>query len=201
MEKDSTTTLTEEDKNRLTEIDAMAKTEYQQRALDIDASGATYRKVIEDNQNAIKNEVQTITAIKLGRLKSHAIVDANKTADSIIDAADGEIMGMLIKEAKDHIDTKQEEAQKEADEKAKEEEKQTKELDAAKAEKIAVEAVINNKAKASDSKENATTEKPIKQIIEQDSVEQEVLKKIQDIVDKAKMTEEDIKGAIVDTTV
>lgn len=198
LKANSTITLTEEDNNRLAELDRIGKTEYQQRSLEIDASGSPYRKVIEENKQSIEVENKTIEAIKQGRLKTHPIVDAENAADVIMDAANKEVVGMLMEEAKDHIDEKLEETQEEADKKAKEEEKQKEQLEAAKKKKEETEALTNNNSTDSSSEETSVTKESVEQIIEIDSIKKDIQKEVQDIVDKMKLVAEDIKGAAVD---
>ncbi len=120
-------------------------------------------------------ENQIISATKLERLKSHAILDAEKQADSIMEEASKEILGMLIDEAKEHIDEeaeKQEEKAKAEKEKQKENEELTEDI---------LEGVSENASMASDVS----------------AVQQE----IKDMMNKMKLIEDDIKGVAVDKSV
>ena len=47
---------------------------------------------------------RTIGAIQLERLKHQEMVKAQKKADEVMEAANDEIFGMLVDEAKDHVD-------------------------------------------------------------------------------------------------
>lgn len=59
-----------------------------------------------------------IRQTKIERLKSNSMGAAFEQADAVMGAASDEIMGMLIAEGKDHIDEKQEEEKKTAEEAA-----------------------------------------------------------------------------------
>ena len=131
-------------------------------------------------------ENQIITATELERLKTHPMVDAGKQADAIMDEASKEIVGMLVDEAKDHIDEEAEKEKEKAEtEKEKKEELQAR-IDAAKEKKKEDEEltkdILEGVAKAS-----STTN-------EVSATQQE----IKDMMNKMKLIEDDIKGAAVD---
>lgn len=119
--------LTEEEQERLAEIHKQELTEYQQRVLKIDGQQSRFETEIDEMQYEIQFCNRSITSIKQERLKTHGMVDAQKEADQILAQASKEVIGMLMGEAKDHVDKeleeKVEEAKKEAEEKAEKEEK------------------------------------------------------------------------------
>jgi chromosome segregation ATPase len=199
--------LSEEEKQRLEIIDQDGMTEYQKYSLEMDALKEPFNKVIDDSQQKIRNETMTIGAIKLGRLKSHPMVDANVAADKILDTASGEIIGMLIDEAKNHVDEEMEE-QKEAAEKIAEEKKEQEEkMESIKENKEQMEARTNKEAdsignKASSVHNGATADyDTIEQLIDLSEINKDVQKEVQDIIDKLKLLPEDIVGAAVDASV
>ena len=119
--------LTDEEKERLAEIHEQGLTEYQERCLNFHGQQNGLKAANDKIKNEIKAYSDATVATKLERLKFHDMVDAQKEADKVLEAASKEIIGMLIDEAKDHVDEeleeKVEEAKKEAEEKAEEEEK------------------------------------------------------------------------------
>lgn len=199
--------LSDEEKQRLEIIDQEGMTEYQKYSLEMDAFKAPFHKVIEDSQQKLRNETMTINAIQLGRLKSHPMVDANAAADKLLDTASGEIIGMLVDEAKNHIEEKIEE-QKEAAEKIAEEKKEQEEkTEAIKENKEQMEARTNKGADstgnmASSVHNGATADyDTIEQLIDLSEINKDVQKEVQDIIDKMKLLPEDIIGAAVDASI
>lgn len=103
--------------------------EYKQRYLELNKQASEFKKQIYDAQKYMKDDIADIKAIALERLKSDPMADAQKTADAIEAAANEEIIGMAMQQAKEHIDEKLEEAQEKAEEKAEEEEAKEEKLE------------------------------------------------------------------------
>lgn len=103
--------------------------EYKQRYLELNKQASAFGAQIYDAQKYMKDDIADIKAIAQERLKSDPMLDAQKTADAIEAAVNEEIIGMVMEEAKDHIDEKMEEAQEEAQEKAEEEEAKEEKLE------------------------------------------------------------------------
>lgn len=205
--KDPSLKLSDEDNQRLAIIDKMGMTEYQRYSLEIDALKEPFQKIIDDSQNTIINENMTIIGIKLERLKTHPMVDANAAADKLLDAASEEILGMLIEEAKDYIDEEMEEKKEAADKKAEEEEKREDKTEAIKEKAKQMEAVAN-KGGASSGEKAASVHKESKadndimeQILDLNEIEKNVQKEVQEIINEMKLLSEDIIGAVVDTSI
>ncbi|MFA9376055.1 MAG: hypothetical protein ACERKZ_04800 [Lachnotalea sp.] len=194
----STITLTKEDNERLSEIDVTGKTEYQQRSLEIDKYGYSFRETIEDNWKYIKKEIAGIKQIEQERLKTHTIIDATKAADTILDLASKEVTQMLVNEAKDHIDNKQEDEQEEVDKNSKEEKEQKDHLEETKLKREETEALLNKKPTDWNStKVDVSGVIPTEQIVDIISEKQDVQKEVQSIIDEMKLMAEDIKGVTV----
>ena len=145
-----------------------------------------YATAAYEAKQEIMVENQIITATELERLKTHPMVDAGKQADAIMDEASKEIVGMLVDEAKDHIDEEAEKEKEKAEtEKEKKEELQAR-IDATKEKKKEdeklTEDILEGVAKAS----SATNEVSAAQ------------QEIKDMMNKMKLIEDDIKGAAVD---
>ena len=101
--------LTQEEKERLAEIDLNNLTEYQQRALELNERAAVFQKTAQQEQRKMQETVSTVKQILLEKLKTHPMVDAQKAAEDILEAANGEIIGMLVQDAVDQADDKLEE--------------------------------------------------------------------------------------------
>ena len=176
-EKDPSIILSGEEKKRLAQIDQEGMTEYQKFSLEMDALKEPFQKIIDDSQKSIINQTKTISAIKLEREKNHIMVDANAAADQILEASSKDIIGILVDEAMDRVDEKQEE-QKEAAEKAAEEKKEQEE-------------------NTDTSNQNKATE----DILHLNEYNKDIQKEIQNILDKMKLLSEDMMGAAVDTSI
>ena len=181
--------LTKEEGERIEQIRAQGLTEYQERSLEMKKGAEYYENQINEMKKEIEMENSIIRATRLERLKKDPMVKAQKQAEEIMEAASEEIVGMLADEAKDHIDEEMEEKKEAAQEKAEE----AKELEE-KLEKI--------KEKKEDQEELAEAIGELtEQTLQLDGVKTDIQEEIKDIVNKMKLLEEDIKGAVVDTTV
>ena len=178
--------MTYDELKQIKEIKANGLSEYQERSLEMLDYEASYVASAYEAKQEIMVENRIISATELERLKSHAMADAQKQADAVMDEASREIVDMLVGEAKDHID---EEAEKEKEkaqaEKEKEEELQER-IDAVKEKKKEeeelTEEILDEVAKATST------------MTDVNAAQQE----IQDMMNKMKLIEDDIKGAAVD---
>lgn len=179
--------LTEEEQERIKQIRANGLTEYQERSLAMKGGGALYETEILEAAQNMRIESATIKSIELERLKSDPMVKAQKAADEVMEQASDQIIGMLMEEAKDHIDEEMEEkkeAAEEAEEKKEEQEERIEKQD----EKKEQEEKLREQIKES-------TELVTKSDDLMDDIQREVKK----ILDDMKLLEEDLKGAAVDT--
>lgn len=178
--------LTKEDRERIKELKAAGLTEYQSRSLEMKQGGSYYEEQIYNCEKEIETENAIIRGIKLERLKKDPMVKAQAQAEEIMEAAGKEIIGMLMDEAKDHIDEEMEEKKEAAKEKAEEEKEQEEKLQKIKEEKKEREKLTEEILEATE------------QMTEIGTAQNEALQEIKEIVDKMKLLEEDIKGAAVD---
>ncbi|MBD5537523.1 MAG: hypothetical protein HDQ99_18060 [Lachnospiraceae bacterium] len=182
--------LTKEEQERLAEIEGQERTEYQNRVLELDSFGDYHRDIISKAKQQIEIENNIIRETKLERLKKDPMLDAQKQADAIEEAANKEILGMLVDEGKEHIDKEQEEKKEQAAE-AKEKKEEQEELLAKRK---------DERKEAEKRAEELAESLPVAQLLDLDKTQEELNREIQNIVDKMKLIEEDIKGAAVDTT-
>ena len=177
--------MTYDELKKIKEIKAKGLTEYQERTLEMLELETSYVTTAYEAKQEIMVENRIISATELERLKNHPMIDAQKQADAVMEEASKEIMGMLIDEAKDHID---EEAEREKEEtlaeKEKEEELQER-IDAVKDKKEneeLTEDILDGVAEAASTAADVNT------------AQQEV----KDMMNIMKLIEDDIKGAVVD---
>lgn len=216
--------LSEKEQKRLQEIDEKGLTEYQQGALENYKYTSTLEKQVRDNNRQIQGYNQQVTAIGISRLKSHAMVDAKDQADDIMDQANEEIKGMIVNDAKNKVDDKMDE-NKEKAEKEKEKDKEEQKTKDASKQKAAEDDLRIKKQIIKNREDNATqkvqpdttqladnTDKEINQTknqvneqVQSDTTEQmssimsEAQKSVEELIQKMQLTQDDIKGAEVDS--
>lgn len=194
MNGTSNEVLSDEETRNLEEVDAKGLTDYQKQSLDLDSYKEPYQKTIDENNKIVKSETETITAIKLSRLKSHPMLDATKEAEKIEEAASKEAIGMLLDEAKDHIDETLEENVEKAKKEAEENDKLEEKKEAAKEN--------SEELKPSASKENKPVEdstNTTNQILSLDQIQKQVEKDMKKLTEELQLSSEDMKGISVDT--
>lgn len=198
--------ITEEDLVDYVEMRKQPLTEYQTRALELHEMAKKFKADLKDANDAMKDDIADIKAIALERLKSDPMADAQKTADAIETAANKEIIGMAMQQAKDHIDEKMEEAEEKAEEKAEEEEAKEEKLEDLKEIKALQEAIIEGTKEAvaeaeARRQENETPELPLDELIKLTQMNTET-GKVQKTLDEIKysmaLLEADLKGIEID---
>ena len=198
--------LTDEEYDRLAEIHKKPLTEYQKQALELNNYAADHKREIRGADYGMTAEKQNVSRIKLERLKTHAMVDAQGAADDIMDAANDEIIGMLVQEVKDQQDEKMDEAKEKADEAMKEKEKSEEKLDEMKLERAIERAMIEGTDEAVEEAERIKRQNDSPDIQMTDMVDladsadlkKSVDQNLGDIKSSMKVLEADLKGIKVD---
>ena len=185
-QKGSDVFLSKEDAEEIAEIKARGLTEYQSRSMEMLNNEKPYLDAVYEAGQGIEEENLTIAAIKRELPKNTAMLKAQDKADAIEDAASKEIMGMLVDDAKDHID---EEAEKEA-EKAKEKKEKEEELE----EKI---DAVKEREKEQEELTEEIVESAQDLTVTTFNIN-DAQKDIKDMMNKLALVEEDMKGATVD---
>lgn len=204
--------LTKEEEQRLKELEGQPLTEYQQRALEIDTAISVYQAEIDEAKEEISAESAALRAIRVERLKSDPMADAQKEADEIRQSASEEAISSLVGEATDHITEELEKEREEAKEKEEEKEEQEEKLEEEREEKeIKQEQLtleqeqkrIEEEKRQSEQKANARGQEELLEnaaAYAEGSLQDasQVQTEIKDMLHKMKLLEEDIKGAEVD---
>ena len=207
--------LTDEEQERLSEIHEQGLTEYQERCMKIDGQQGRYESEIDKLQTEIQGYSKAITSTKQERLKYHDMVDAQEKAEDLMAAASREAIGLLMDEAKDHVDEELEEqvekAKKEAQEKAEKEEK----IEERKEKQEELEARIDEtraKREEQEARRREAEERSREDAELLDSMlevgmggigvtKADVKAAIKEMLHKMKLLEEDIKGSLIDEDV
>lgn len=201
---------TEEEEALLKELEGVPLTEYQKRCLEIDKSQEFYERkndVIEDQIAAYNGSIR---AIKLERLKFREMEKAQEKAEDVMKAAGKEIVGMLMEEAKDHVDEEMEEKKEEAEEKAEEKAEQEEKIedrkeDAAELDERIDEAHVKNEERE-ELRREAEERSREEAVLLDDIMEagrgpgsfSDVQMDVKKMLHKMKLLEEDLKGTMVD---
>lgn len=162
-------------------------TEYQRRALALDDEAAFYRKQIAANNGKVLENSETVKAIRKERIKSHAMVDAQKDAEEVMDAARDTAVGLVMEEAKEHLDEEQEKREEQAE--AIEEKKKEQ------------EEIQEKRDEREEELEELVKDMPVEEAASLDQTMEEVKQQIQKVLNEVNLAAEDIKGAKVDMTV
>ena len=187
----STILLTDEEKNRLKEMGEM--TEYQKQSMELYAQADHWKTLISDNLDKMALDGRSVRLIKVDRLKSHALIDAQKARDEIMEAASKEAMGMLVEDAKEKIEEKAEEVQEAAKEKEEKEKEKEERIEAAKEDREAAE-------KATEAvRENI--KELTENVVEGEDLVREIDTEIKKILEEEKLLLEDLKGLNVNAKV
>lgn len=164
--------------------------EYRERMQELDERQKYNQGILTNNQNDIIVENAVIRETKLTKLKrkpENTMVGAQERAEEVLDAASDDIIGMAVSEAKEHLDQEQAEREEKA-EKIKEEKEKLEELQEKRDERQEeLEELVENV--------------PVEEMVELDQSKENIQQEVQSIVDKMKLVAEDIKGALVDTSV
>lgn len=201
--------LTEEEQRRLEEIHKEPLTEYQTRALELNDQAGNLKLQIADVDRRMQDDTADIYRIKQERLKSNPMLEAQKAAEELNQAANDEIIDMLVEEAKGHLDEKMEEAKEKAEESMEEKEERKEQLEELKLKRAVQEALIEGtkeaaeEAKAAERRNEAPDIKldEMVDIARGTDVSKDVGESLNDIKNSMKLLEADLKGIQVDEEV
>ena len=146
-----------------------------------------YNKQAMEAENERMAENAVIRETKLERLKSNPMGEAKEQADAVMEAANDEILGMLVAEGREQIDKKQAEEKQKAEAAAEKKQEQEEKLEARKEDKKEQEKLMENIVEASQKLDGGGT----------DSVAQ-AQQEIRDMLNRMKLVAEDVKGSTVD---
>lgn len=212
--------LTEEEKERIAEIQKQGITDYQRDALALNSEKELYQTYIERNNLLIEATGDALASMKLEQLKEHPMVDAMGKMDEIMESVHKNTAFELMGEGVDHIQEEQEEKAEEAEKQAEKQEEQEEKIEAQEEKKEEKEEFIeetkeNNEEKediveavqentqdsielAAKVKANDRSAKDMNMLMEESQDGGSIQKKLAKIMDKLKVLEEDLKGIGVD---
>lgn len=171
------------------ELDRIKKnglTQYQEESLAMKEDERYYAERIGKANQEIQTHNAIITGTKLEMLKHHGMIDAKKEADQVMEQASKDIVSMLVSEGKEHVEEEFEEKIDQAKEEAEKREELQEKVDAAKErreerEDLTEEILENTNGQKGGSSGISAAQQEVK-----------------DMIQKMKLIEEDVKGAVVD---
>lgn len=198
--------ITAEDLVNYVELSKQPKTEYQKRVLELNEQAKVFKAQIADAEKLMKDDISDMKAIAMERLKSNPMLDAKKSADALLAAANKEIISMAMQEAKEQIDEKMDEAAEQAEEAAEKKEAKEEKLEDIREMKAIQEALIEGTKEAAEKaaakrQENEAPEIPIDDLIELTQMNSEtgkVQKSLENIKYNMNLLEADLKGIEID---
>lgn len=189
-------------------------TEYQKKCLEINEEQIVFERRAQNAEDNIAALQGSLTDMKLEQLKYHKMTDARNNAEKVMEQAGKEIQGMLIDEAKDHVDETYEEKREEEEEKAEEKEAEEEKVELREEQKELMEARIDEireegqdveeaqKSREKDAREEASLLKDMADAgMNVAGSGAAVQAEIKDMLNKMKLIEADIKGIEVDEEV
>ena len=176
--------LTEEEGERLAEIQDKELTEYQTRQLEINKRVLDYQETISLTNRKIEVENTVIRGIRLERLKKDPMLEAQQEAETVMEAARDEAVGMIVDEAKEHLDEEQEEKEEEAE--------------AIREKKEELEEIQEKRDEREKELEQLIEDMPVEEMTDLNQTVEGVKQQIQKVLNEVNLIEEDIKGAKVD---
>lgn len=198
--------FSKEEVERLKELQNTPRTEYQDKALMLNGYRGEVRNRISLAEYKLMAISESVHDSKIDRLKSQDMLKADDSADKILDAAEKDVLGMVIDDAKENIDKKMEEEQKKAEEAADKRDEQQERIDKAKEERSEQqERIDESKQDAKEQREiirndaktdildinNGLSKKDVNNV-------EEVQKHIQKMLNDEKLINEDLKGIKID---
>lgn len=184
--------FTQEELDRLKELQDMPRTEYQKKALKLNGQAKDMKKIVDREEQSAFNLTKSITNAKLEQLKSQDMQKAGEAAEEINQAVNEEIVDLLLQEGKESVDEKMEEEQEKAEKLQEKQEEQEERIEAAKERREEQKEIIQGEAEAEQLSQAATLE------VQNTSNVEATQKQIQKLIEENNLVNEDLKGIKID---
>ncbi|MFT4145090.1 MAG: hypothetical protein QM644_11605 [Mobilitalea sp.] len=184
--------FTKEEVKRLSELQYMPRTEYQNKALELNGMAGEINNKIYEAKQKYDGLSWSIEDAILQQSKSQDMIKANNASDEIMEAAGKEILGILVEEVKENTNDKLEEELEKANEAAEKQEEKEKQIEEAKENREEQEKLIKNDMDAEQLELDITMQKKTSDHMS------EAQKKIQTILKENNLINEDLKGIEID---
>lgn len=184
--------FSEDEVNRLKELQNEPLTDYQKQVLKFNASKNAILQDAGMKEEKVISMHESINLAKLDMLKSQTMIKADDVADAVIDAAEDEIFGMLIADGKEKLDEDAKETQEKADDASQKREEREEKIEENRQERKEQEEILSKDADADKLEQNLSLQK------QTDNNITDVQKNIQRMIKEKGLVNEDIKGIEID---
>ena len=184
--------FSEEEIERLKELQTAELTDYQKEAISINRQQVLAKQEMRTAESKLISLTQNIKDAKVDQLKSQDMLNAANAAEDIMEAANKEIKGLLIQDGIDEVNEKAEETAEQIKENGEKREEQEERIEEAKEERKEQEEIIEN------SVEKDRLDMNTKASVNTASQVKDAQVRIQKIMDENNMISEDIKGIKID---
>ena len=167
-------------------------TDYQKTVLQLNAHKDVILKNKERAEDRVRFLTESASKAKLEQLESQDMQNAQDAADELLDASNKDIFGMLIQDAVDNIDEKQEEEKKKAEEAQEKRDEQQEKIDDRKKDKEEQEKIIEGSVQTDQLQNDVSVNQQNTNNLE------EAQQHIQTILKKNNLVNEDLKGIEID---
>lgn len=183
--------FTDEERERLSKLHEEGLTEYQTHMLRLDSIEDEYNERLDKNNKELEQETRMVRGLELEQLKQHDMVDARKSAQSVLDNANKEITGLIAEEGLDKVEEENEENEKTEKRQEEEAEKIKERIEKSKNNRheddnmdeiVKLNSELNSARKTGSGAENIN----------------DVQKSLDLVVAQMQLTSEDIKGLVFD---
>lgn len=184
--------FSDEEIERLKELQNTPLTDFQKKALSLNGAKDALDVEIQRGENKLIAMTESISLAKSEQLKSQDMLKAQNAAEEILDAANKDVIGMLVDDAKDHIDETAEEQKEKAEEAKEEKEKLEERIEKNKEKREEDEKLIEAQMEANQLElDNQVKSQSVDHVAE-------AQKSIAKLMDNNHMINEDIKGIEID---
>lgn len=184
--------FSKEEVDRLKELQDIPLTDYQNDALKLNAHKDYILDERQKAQDKVRALTESATDAKLDQLKSQDMQKAQDASDELLEASNKDVFGMLIQDAVDNIDEKQEEEKKKAEEAKEKRDEQQEKIDEKKQEREEQEKIIEGSVETDKMQTDMSVDQKGTNNLE------EAQQHIQTILKKNNLVNEDLKGIKID---
>jgi len=181
--------LSEEEEKHVNKLEENGLSAYQQRWLEFESEKKIYRHFNAGLSDEIKEENDSIESIMEEREKNNPMKDATEAAEEVLETAGKEVKGMFFQDVKDNIEKESREFKKKLIENQAEKQKERGDS----SEKADKSKIVSKEHNDNFAEASADT---VHQIVSQEKVFGDIKHMLEEMI----LLDEDIKGAVVDTS-
>lgn len=184
--------FSEEEKERLKELQNTPFTDYQKEVLRQNSVKSALSREVEQKNREVAALQEAVTDSTIDQLKSQDMLKAQDAAGQILDVSGKEILNMLIQEGRDHIDEDAKEEQEKAEKAQEEKEKKQEKTDDAKEKRKEQEELLKKQTRSDQMEQKLSMQN------QSDNQVNHAQKQIQKILKENHLVNEDLKGIEID---